>query len=146
MRDMTATETTPTAGWVPDDSTFGARLALVRHHMGWNLAEAARACGQNDETWAGWEKHGRAPRKLHSVAREIAEASGCSYMWLMLGGDSAAHPTGLPLRFALVGDALESIWQLNLFGEYDLPAGIATAIATVNEPDNPEHPGLALTG
>ena len=29
--------------WIPED-TFGSRLALVRQHMGWNMAEAARAC------------------------------------------------------------------------------------------------------
>jgi hypothetical protein len=29
--------------WVPE-LTFGARLALVRHRMGWNIKEAAAAC------------------------------------------------------------------------------------------------------
>lgn len=73
----------PTEDWIPKD-TFGARLALVRQHMGWNVKEAGEACDITPNSWSNWE-HGRKPRDLHDVARTIADASGCSYRWLMLG-------------------------------------------------------------
>lgn len=69
--------------WVPED-TFGARLALVRQHKGWNVLEAAEACGITDQTWRNWEAGG-SPRRFEEVARKIADASGCSYRWLLVG-------------------------------------------------------------
>ena len=45
--------------WVPDTSTFGARLALVRQRMGWNLKEAALACQLPQGSWREWELKGR---------------------------------------------------------------------------------------
>jgi hypothetical protein len=109
------TEPTTTVGWVPDD-TFGARLALVRQHMGWNITQAAIACGQNEETWRGWEKFHRSPRQIQKVARRIAEATGCSYSWLMLGGDvdSGCIPRSELRRFRLAIDG--DLAQLSLFG------------------------------
>jgi len=72
-------------GWAADDSSFGARLALVRQRMGWgNVAEAANECGFPVETWRTWEQGGR-PRDLIAVARRISLRTGCSYDWLLDG-------------------------------------------------------------
>lgn len=51
--------------WVPED-TFGSRLALVRQRRGWNIAEAARACKVDPQSWANWEA-GASPRKFEQV-------------------------------------------------------------------------------
>lgn len=80
--------------WIPRD-TFGARLALVRQHMGWNTAQAAAACGLGDVNWRKWE-HGRSPRNVHEVARQIADRTGCDYSWLMLGSSGGLALRGLP--------------------------------------------------
>ena len=92
------------APWVPSDS-FGARLALVRQVMGWNVAEAAKECGVSDESWRKWE-HGRSPRTIHALARTVAARTGCDYVWLLAGG---------PLRktcFALVDGTVHAGQQV----------------------------------
>lgn len=61
---MTDTEEAP---WVPLD-TFGARLALVRQHLGLNVLDAAKRCGINDQSWRNWEA-GKSPRGMDRVAR-----------------------------------------------------------------------------
>lgn len=71
-------------GWIADDETFGARLALVRQRKGWNIAEAARTCGVNGESWRLWEQ-GRSPSRLTTIAMAIASAAGCDYLWLVHG-------------------------------------------------------------
>jgi hypothetical protein len=74
------------AGWTADDSTFGARLALIRQRMGWsNIAMAARACGLPTDSWRNWEVDGREPHRLVTIAMAIATASGCDYLWLVHG-------------------------------------------------------------
>jgi len=70
--------------WAPDDSSFGARLALVRQRMHWNTAEAARACGLNPDSWRLWEE-GRRPRDFEVAAKRIAHRTGCDLRWLTLG-------------------------------------------------------------
>lgn len=70
--------------WVPIDS-FGARLALVRQHLGLNVKEAAKRCDINDQSWRNWEA-GKAPRGMDRVARKIATALAVDYTWLMVGG------------------------------------------------------------
>lgn len=83
---MTEMVTSTRIGWTADDSTFGARLALVRQRMGWgNLKEAAMACGLPAESWRRWERDNRAPRDKDDIAWRIAERTGCDYGWL-LGG------------------------------------------------------------
>lgn len=89
------------ARWVPDAATFGARLALVRQKMGWNLKEAALACGLPSGSWREWELHGREPRGLNAIATKIADRTGCDDYWLMTGrpspggsGDGTAQPVG----------------------------------------------------
>jgi hypothetical protein len=69
-------------GWVPDDATFGARLAMVRQHMGWgNVAVAAEACHLPTTSWRNWER-GRLPRDLVGAAKQVAAVSGCDLLWL----------------------------------------------------------------
>lgn len=92
------------AGWVADDSTFGARLALVRQRMHWgNVKEAAEACGLPAESWRRWERDGRAPRDVVEIAARIADKVGCDYGWLLAGSRlrslSATKPSHtLPLQ------------------------------------------------
>lgn len=85
---MTTSQVEP-ATWVPE-LTFGARLALVRHRMGWNIKEAAMACGVPPQSWRGWELNGREPHRLTTIAMTIASASGCDYLWLVHGPDRGA--------------------------------------------------------
>jgi transcriptional regulator with XRE-family HTH domain len=73
-------------GWTADDSTFGARLALIRQRMGWgNVKQAAAACGLPPESWRRWERDGRSPRDILDIAAVIAERTGCDYGWLLAG-------------------------------------------------------------
>lgn len=71
-------------GWTVDDTTFGARLALVRQRMGWNIKEAATACGIPPASWASWEA-GALPRKREETCEKIAAQTGADYLWLMVG-------------------------------------------------------------
>lgn len=82
---MTTTEAEPQT-WVPE-LTFGARLALVRHRMGWNIKEAAAACGLPAQSWRGWEVQGREPHRLTTIAAIIASRTDCDYLWLVHGPD-----------------------------------------------------------
>jgi hypothetical protein len=72
--------------WVPE-LTFAARLALVRHKMGWNVKEAATACGFAAQSWRGWELQGREPHRLTTIAMTIATRTGVDYLWLVHGPD-----------------------------------------------------------
>ncbi len=72
------------SGWTVDDSEFGARLALVRQRMGWNIKEAARECGIPAASWGTWE-NGAMPRRYTEMCRLIADRTGCDYGWLVLG-------------------------------------------------------------
>lgn len=73
-------------GWMPDDSTFGARLALIRQRMQWgNVREAAIACSIPPESWRTWERDGVTPRKLVEMATLISERTGCDLGWLVAG-------------------------------------------------------------
>lgn len=71
-------------GWTVDDGTFGARLALVRQRMQWNIKEAARECGVPAASWGSWEA-GSLPRRYTEICAQIAERTGASYMWLLTG-------------------------------------------------------------
>lgn len=82
--------------WVPDDATFGARLALVRQRMGWNMKEAALACGIKPNTWRDWELKGREPHRLKAMCEQIASYTGCNYLWLMTGRDIPTPPVPPP--------------------------------------------------
>lgn len=77
--------------WMPDDSTFGARLALVRQRMGWgNIAKAAKECGVPVDSWRNWEVDGREPHRLVTIAMTIATRTGCDYLWLVHGPSRGA--------------------------------------------------------
>lgn len=72
--------------WTPNDSTFGARLALVRQRMGWgNVKLAAFRCGIPAQSWRTWERDGVNPRSdvYFRACERIAAASGCDYGWLV---------------------------------------------------------------
>lgn len=80
------TTATKAESWVPE-LTFGARLALIRHRMGWNVKEAAAACGLPAQSWRGWEIAGHLPRRYVEIAKQIAAATGVDYHWLVFGPD-----------------------------------------------------------
>jgi transcriptional regulator with XRE-family HTH domain len=85
MEDLTRAH-----GWRPDLSAFGARLALVRQRMGWNVKEAADHCRLPPQSWRSWEA-GRTPRDLVAVCQRIAETTGADVAWLLgLPDDSAS--------------------------------------------------------
>lgn len=95
--------------WVPED-TFGARLALIRNRKGWNIRQAALACGTSDHNWRAWE-HGTIPRSLFKVASKIAEVSGCDYDWLLIGGPLAPRSrclNGLPAELGQIPFAFDA--------------------------------------
>jgi len=78
------------ANWKPDTSAFGARLALIRWQLNYNLKEAAIACGFPPATWTTWETGGTMPRDLVAVTTQIAERTGVDRLWLMLGDEAPA--------------------------------------------------------
>lgn len=79
--------------WIPDDSTFGARLALVRQRLGWgNVKEAALACGVPVESWRTWERDNVQPRAIVEVAEKVAERTGCDLDWLIRGRGGHKFP------------------------------------------------------
>lgn len=80
--------------WVPDSGTFGARLALVRQRMRWNIKESAMACGISAGSWREWELAGRLPRNLDEVCTRIAISTGCNDFWLMTGRITPTAPNG----------------------------------------------------
>jgi len=87
----TAQAQTPPAPWTPDDSTFGARLALIRQRMRWgNIARAAKECGVPTDSWRNWEVDGREPHRLITIAVTIATRTGCDLDWLVYGPDRKA--------------------------------------------------------
>ncbi|UWZ37565.1 hypothetical protein Drose_04575 [Dactylosporangium roseum] len=81
------------AAWIPDDTDFGARLAMVRWRMGWNIKEAAAACGVPAASWRLWELGGAQPRKLMVVGRKISSRTGVSLAWLVDGRDLVGGQT-----------------------------------------------------
>src|SRR6185295_7276297 len=76
--------------WIPDDDSFGARLALVRWRMAWNMKEAALACGVPAASWRLWEQSAM-PRNFIDIARRISDRTGCDYGWLVGGSELAGR-------------------------------------------------------
>ena len=68
--------------WTPP-LTFAAKLALIRHSKGWNLKQAALACGFPPQSWRGWEIQGRLPHDIRAVARRIEMRTGLAKGWLL---------------------------------------------------------------
>ena len=71
--------------WIPRADDFAARLVLIRHEMGWNLKEAALACGIRAQSWREWELEHRKPRDYEKICHQISDQSGCNLVWLMTG-------------------------------------------------------------
>lgn len=78
--------------WIPDTSSFAARLALVRWRMGWNVREAERECHISQNSWAGYES-GREPRKFIEIVNRIVLRTGVDRVWLMTGEGSPEPET-----------------------------------------------------
>lgn len=99
----------PEAPWTANDATFGARLALVRQHMGWgNLKEAAVACGIPVESWRAWERDNVLPRRYFEICAKIARVAGCDYGWLVDKRPSGSTLQKLHRKFASVtGEGLD---------------------------------------
>jgi hypothetical protein len=53
--------------------------------MGWNMKEAALACGLPAATWRLWETGGARPRDISDAAQRIAEETGADYWWIIAG-------------------------------------------------------------
>lgn len=87
--------TAVSSNWIPDTSNLGARLALVRWRMGWNLKEAERECNLSQNTWAGYES-GREPRRFLEVVNRIVLRTGVDRVWLMTG-EGSPEPDLMPL-------------------------------------------------
>lgn len=87
---MTASVDTPQAEqkWTPDHGSFGARLAAIRHKMGWNVKEAAIACGVPPQNWRNWEA-GDEPRRLVTICMAIASRTNVDLDWLVYGPSRA---------------------------------------------------------
>lgn len=81
------TNTALRSNWIPDTATFGARLALVRWRMGWNLKEAERECHLTQNTWSGYEA-GKEPRRFVEVVNRIVLRTSVDKIWLMTGEGS----------------------------------------------------------
>ncbi len=80
---MTMTEQVTPSPWVPSAESFGARLALIRNHLGgWNVSRTAKLCALDAQSWRSWEA-GHHPRDYPTVCQRIADATGCSLGWLM---------------------------------------------------------------
>lgn len=80
-------------GWTAAGESFGARLALIRHRMGWNIKEAAVNCAIPPQTWRFWELIGGQPRNLMEVCERISRITRCDSEWLAHGfenGDTEA--------------------------------------------------------
>lgn len=75
--------------WKPDAAAFGARLALIRWQLNYNMKEAALACGVPPASWRSWEVDGGMPRDQVATCTLIAERTGCDRIWL-LAGDAVA--------------------------------------------------------
>lgn len=108
LRCMTTSAgTTPPAPWVPDTSTFGARLALVRQKMGWgNVKVAAQQCGVPVESWRNWERDGMEPRRLVTIAMAIATRTGVDVDWLVYGPNGKTIQVGGQVSSNYLSDPL----------------------------------------
>ncbi len=93
--------------WIPTTATFAARLALVRHRMGWNLKEAATECGLAMNAWARFED-GIAPRNLIETVDKISARTGVDRFWLTFGEPNPGERSSQdlqPTEYLCVPDA-----------------------------------------
>lgn len=110
---MTAVHGEPTpanvggGGWTVNDGEFGARLALVRQRMKWNIKEAATECGLPAASWASWEA-GSMPRRYAEVCEKIAQRTGADFLWLMAGPGRVPRPQAIR-EYSQVADRLDQL-------------------------------------
>ena len=93
--------TNPATGgtWVPDLTSFGSRLALVRQRMGWgNVKEAALACGLPVSSWRNWERDGRQPRDYMTACQQVAQRTGVDLAWLAMGPRAGVSALDLSVK------------------------------------------------
>jgi hypothetical protein len=90
--DRGMSNTALAGSWIPDTSTFAARLALVRWKMGWNLKEASLACNLSQNSWQNWEE-GASPRNYIENINRIVLATRVNKLWLMTGEGSPETPS-----------------------------------------------------
>jgi len=125
---MTTVHGERATGWTVDDGTFGARLALVRQRMDWNIKEAARECGLPAASWRTWERDGVSPRRIVEIAALIAARTGCDFGWLL-------EPKRLTGAVRTAGDAAT---DRLLTRNQPTPAAIRlTPIVSATLPDRP---------
>lgn len=85
--------------WTANDTTFGARLALIRQRMAWgNVKEAALICGIAPQSWRSWERDGVMPQgsRYFNICAQIAARAGCDYGWLVDRRPSGSSQPTLP--------------------------------------------------
>lgn len=133
----TAPEQAAAKGWMPDDSTFGARLALIRQRMGWgNVREAAAACGVPSESWRTWERDGVVPRRLVEMSTLIARATGCDLGWLIAGRQLQQDAPSQPPP-AHLGQARAARRARSRFKDLYIPVGQTDEPEELPKPVNP---------
>ena len=76
--------------------------------MGWNLKEAAMACGLSPQCWREWELSGRRPHDYEGVCKQVAVSTGCNLMWLLIGDPNPHGAESLPLGLTSVSSHREA--------------------------------------
>jgi len=56
---------------------------MIRNARGWNIREAALACGIGPQSWRNWEIGGRLPREYPAICARISAAADISLPWLL---------------------------------------------------------------
>jgi transcriptional regulator with XRE-family HTH domain len=71
---------------IPDDSTFGRRIKLVRFDLGWSRARMARELDVPAATYRTWEEFDASPRLgRETLARKLRDKHGYDEEWLLHG-------------------------------------------------------------
>lgn len=74
---------------VVPDWTLGDRIRKARRHGDMGQVELAEKLGIGHTRLANWER-GAQPRDLVQTCRNIADATGVSFLWLLTGEDSTS--------------------------------------------------------
>lgn len=83
---MSDTATSEVEVLIPPDrfDSFGARLWLLRTHLGWNKKYLAEVTGISAHNLGQWE-NGANPRDVVASAKMVAAATDSDYLWLVAG-------------------------------------------------------------
>lgn len=123
--------------WTPSFDTFGARLAAIRQKLGWNVKEAAIACGLPPENWRRWEQENIEPRRLVTIAMAIATRTGVDLDWLVYGPDRARNArvtAGYPSRDPLATRVVRPTGPVRHGDARRRPADRLTAVRFADTP------------